>query len=237
MRLGKQEYLWSRGFLAKNLVEGRISTTLVYAGEQNWDLSLLPDHYNQLVESWKDCKKCGLCQHRSKVCHFRGVLPSPFLFIGEAPGKGEDFVGRPFVGKAGHFLQQMLIEIFNCVHPLPFSWCIVNTVGCIPLEWTPAGYKTRAPSGEEQQACSTRLRDLYLMSNARVVFLLGKSAENFSLTGGLTYPDVTPLKPVYLPHPSYIMRQIPTIRLDIRASFIQTVIDEVNAANKKGWMF
>lgn len=37
-----------------------------------------------------------------------GSVDSPVVFIGEAPGKNEDLQGRPFVGAAGKFLDEML---------------------------------------------------------------------------------------------------------------------------------
>jgi uracil-DNA glycosylase family 4 len=64
------------------------------------------------------------------------------MFVGEAPGTAEDAEGRPFVGRAGRFLDDMLRraglsreEVF-----------ITNSVKCRPPG-------SRAPRGDELQTC------------------------------------------------------------------------------------
>jgi len=57
------------------------------------------------------CSRCRLAQGRTKAVPGEGNPHAELLFIGEAPGKNEDLQGRPFVGAAGKFLQEMLESI------------------------------------------------------------------------------------------------------------------------------
>ena len=56
----------------------------------------------------KRCKRCSLCESRSKVVVGKGNIKSKILIVGEAPGKDEDREGIPFVGEAGKVLDKML---------------------------------------------------------------------------------------------------------------------------------
>lgn len=58
--------------------------------------------------------KCGKCALRSgckNVVSGEGSVEAEILFVGEAPGAKEDELGRPFVGSAGKFLDEMLALI------------------------------------------------------------------------------------------------------------------------------
>ncbi len=59
----------------------------------------------------KICTRCRLAQGRTKAVPGDGNPHAEILFIGEGPGKNEDLQGKPFVGAAGKFLQQMLESI------------------------------------------------------------------------------------------------------------------------------
>ncbi|MEX2752074.1 MAG: uracil-DNA glycosylase family protein, partial [Candidatus Freyarchaeota archaeon] len=56
----------------------------------------------------KDCVRCSLCQTRTRVVFGEGDPHARVVFVGEAPGEQEDLQGRPFVGRAGKFLDQLL---------------------------------------------------------------------------------------------------------------------------------
>jgi DNA polymerase len=61
-----------------------------------------------------DILKNNVCEHLAKTAKNlvmgEGNLDTDVVFIGEAPGKNEDEQGRPFVGAAGKFLNEMLAE-------------------------------------------------------------------------------------------------------------------------------
>ncbi len=57
------------------------------------------------------CTQCELATTRSRTVPGEGRADADILFIGEAPGYYEDQQGRPFVGPAGQFLEQLLGSI------------------------------------------------------------------------------------------------------------------------------
>ena len=65
----------------------------------------------QLCEEIIGCRDCELAKYRTKVVPGEGAEDANLLFIGEAPGWHEDRQGRPFVGPAGQFLDQLLASI------------------------------------------------------------------------------------------------------------------------------
>ena len=66
---------------------------------------------SELVQLYEQIRNCALCVlHRSRVKAVPGEGPenADIMFIGEAPGFHEDRQGRPFVGAAGNFLDDLL---------------------------------------------------------------------------------------------------------------------------------
>jgi uracil-DNA glycosylase family 4 len=57
------------------------------------------------------CRKCDIARLRTKAVPGEGAEDAAIMFIGEAPGWHEDQQGRPFVGPAGQFLDQLLASI------------------------------------------------------------------------------------------------------------------------------
>ena len=51
---------------------------------------------------------CGLCESRHQTVFGVGHPRSHWMIVGEAPGEQEDLRGEPFVGPAGHLLDNML---------------------------------------------------------------------------------------------------------------------------------
>jgi len=65
----------------------------------------------ELSRQMASCQACELAQQRNKVVPGEGADDADLLFIGEAPGFNEDQQGKPFVGAAGSFLDQLLASI------------------------------------------------------------------------------------------------------------------------------
>ena len=65
----------------------------------------------ELSRQMASCQACELAQQRNKVVPGEGAGDADLLFIGEAPGFNEDQQGKPFVGAAGGFLDQLLASI------------------------------------------------------------------------------------------------------------------------------
>ena len=58
-----------------------------------------------------DCRRCPLAETRTNVVFGTGDADAQLMFVGEAPGAEEDRQGRPFVGRAGRLLDELLAEI------------------------------------------------------------------------------------------------------------------------------
>ena len=57
------------------------------------------------------CKKCGLCNSRTRVVFGEGPLNAGVFLVGEAPGFNEDRDGKPFGGASGMFLDRLLLSV------------------------------------------------------------------------------------------------------------------------------
>jgi uracil-DNA glycosylase family 4 len=67
-----------------------------------------------LNEVYKDiavCRRCDLFKYATRPVPGEGPEDSEIMFIGEGPGWNEDQQGRPFVGSAGKFLDQLFASI------------------------------------------------------------------------------------------------------------------------------
>src|SRR3954468_18591830 len=57
------------------------------------------------------CRACPLGATHTRAVPGEGRIDADIMLIGEAPGYYEDQQGRPFVGAAGQFLEQLLGSI------------------------------------------------------------------------------------------------------------------------------
>jgi DNA polymerase len=64
----------------------------------------------QIANEISVCTRCELHRTRTKSVPGEGPADARIMFIGEAPGWNEDQQGRPFVGAAGKFLEELLAE-------------------------------------------------------------------------------------------------------------------------------
>ena len=62
----------------------------------------------QIADEIRVCTKCELHRTRTKAVPGEGPADARVMLIGEAPGWNEDQQGRPFVGAAGKFLEELL---------------------------------------------------------------------------------------------------------------------------------
>jgi DNA polymerase len=84
-----------------------------------------------LIDLNKDISLCRLCEiakTRTKSVPGEGAENAEIMFIGEAPGWHEDQQGRPFIGPAGQFLDELLASI-NLKRAQVF---IANVIKCRP---------------------------------------------------------------------------------------------------------
>lgn len=66
------------------------------------------ERMERLYGEIRTCQRCRLWETRGKAVPGEGPVDAEILFIGEAPGVNEDKQGRPFVGAAGNFLNELL---------------------------------------------------------------------------------------------------------------------------------
>ena len=109
------------------------------------------------------CTKCNLCKSRTKAVPGEGDPHAKVMFIGEGPGFHEDKQGRPFVGPAGHFLEELLASI-NLKRSDVF---ITNVVKCRPPD-------NRDPLPEEINACNDYLDRQIAAIKPKVIVTLGR---------------------------------------------------------------
>ncbi|HLF76583.1 MAG TPA: uracil-DNA glycosylase [Dehalococcoidia bacterium] len=109
------------------------------------------------------CRACPLGTQRTRAVPGEGPVDAEIMLIGEAPGYYEDQQGRPFVGAAGQFLEQLLASI-GLKRSDVF---IANVIKCRP----PAN---RDPLPEEIAACSGWLSHQLGIVSPKVVVTLGR---------------------------------------------------------------
>jgi uracil-DNA glycosylase family 4 len=109
------------------------------------------------------CTKCLLHRGRTKAVPGEGPANSEIMFIGEAPGFHEDQQGRPFVGAAGKFLEELLESIGLKRQDV----YIANVIKCRPPG-------NRDPLPEEIEACEPYLDRQIELIQPRMVVTLGR---------------------------------------------------------------
>lgn len=111
------------------------------------------------------CTRCALSQGRTNAVPGEGPADAAVMLVGEAPGQQEDRFGRPFVGPAGHFLNELL-EHAGLSREDVF---ITNIVKCRPPG-------NRTPKPEEIAACNDYLIGQIAAISPKVICTLGSPA-------------------------------------------------------------
>ncbi len=127
------------------------------------------------------CVKCPLCKSRRNAVPGEGSLRAKVLFVGEAPGGSEDAVGRPFIGAAGKFLEELLSQSGLKRE----SVFITNVVKCRPP-------KNRKPHQLEIQTCTPYLLRQIKIIKPRFIVALGSTSAGYLLPeAGLPFSSIT----------------------------------------------
>jgi len=121
--------------------------------------------YKILEKKIKACRKCHLRDTCTQVVPGEGNLEAEIMFIGEGPGENEDKQGRPFVGAAGKFLEEMLGMIGKKREEV----FIANVLKCRPPG-------NRDPLPEEIEACWPWMVKQIKMIKPKLIVLLGRHA-------------------------------------------------------------
>jgi DNA polymerase len=152
----------------------------------------------------RSVQRCEGCPYGQAIAvGARGVPQSPIALGGEAPGKREVEVGRPFVGPAGRLLEEVANEVGIRLDEV----FIVNAVACLPVPTTPrksailacrprlVAELARAPRSVIVTLGATATRSVLNDFGYRVV--AGRGQPRASLWG-----DVMPTV-----HPAYVRRR------------------------------
>lgn len=123
--------------------------------------TLTLDLLREKLKSWKGCE---LARHSNPVLG-EGNPNADVVFIGEAPGQKEDELGRPFVGHAGKFLDELLESIGFKREDV----YITNIV-----KYRPPG--NRDPEPKEKLACLPWVKLELAIIRPKVICTLGKHA-------------------------------------------------------------
>ena len=141
----------------------------------------------QLDEQIRNCRKCRLWQGAKHAVPGEGSATAKVMLVGQNPGAEEDEAGKPFVGRAGKFLNKVLAkngfrreELF-----------VTNIV----KHMSP---KNRKPLPDEVAACAPYLEQQIKTVKPKFVVLMGAVAWQAPRVEGVEYVETV--------HPSAAMR-------------------------------
>lgn len=179
----------------------------------------------EIASQVTECVRCNLHFSRKKAVPGEGPLNASLMFIGEGPGFFENEQGRPFVGQAGKFLEELLAKI-GMDRNMVF---ITNVVKCRPPG-------NRDPLPEELAACAEFLDRQIAALNPRVIVTLGRhsmakflpSARISDMHGQSAWINGRLIVPMY--HPAAALHQ-PSLKSTIEKDFIR--LPELLSQNEK----
>lgn len=150
-----------------------------------------------------DCQRCSLGKTRKNLVFGEGNPEAELVFVGEAPGADEDQQGKPFVGKAG----QLLTDIIEKGMKLERR----NVYICNILKCRPPG--NRNPLPDEISLCEPFLKRQLQVISPKIICALGTFAAKTllktdipisALRGRFHSYDGIKVMPTY--HPAYLLR-------------------------------
>jgi len=174
-------------------------------------MSELTDLYAEIAV----CQRCALSSGRRNAVPGEGPENADIMFVGEAPGFHEDRQGKPFVGAAGHFLNELLASIGLGREDV----YICNVLKCRPPD-------NRDPKAEEIEACRPFLdRQIELVAPKMIVTLGRFSMARWFPNVRISRIHGQPKKiggVLYLPmfHPAAALHQ-PRYRVDIEQDMLK----------------
>lgn len=156
------------------------------------------------------CEKCRLAKGRTQAVYGVGNPHAELMFVGEAPGRDEDIQGKPFVGRAG----QLLTDIIKAMKLTRDDVYIANVIKCRPPE-------NRNPEPDELDACRPYIRRQVELIRPKVIVTLGRFALQSLLEKGYSisavrgqWLDYEGIKVMPTYHPAYLLRN-PAAKKDV----------------------
>ncbi len=197
---------------------------------QNVTIEATYDDLKLMRDICVTCVRCDLAQTRTQVVFGDGPYLPPgqigIMLMGEAPGEDEDKQGRPFVGRSGKLLSQMLKEAGLAREEI---W-VTNTNKCRPVKIEGTRYSNRAPTAPEQKACEIWWQNEIKLLQPQILLCLGATAakkvlndKNFQITKDrgrwVAGPQETEVMVSF--HPSYILRQFEPGLTEVKNTVIE----------------
>jgi len=128
--------------------------------------------FRKVKEEVINCRKCSLYEERIKNNYYpvigEGSHQAKIIFVGEAPGLNEARTGRPFCGRAGDILDELL----ELVEIRREDIYIANILKCRPPQ-------NRDPQLEEIKACVPYLERQIEIIKPEIICPLGRFAMEF----------------------------------------------------------
>ncbi len=118
-----------------------------------------------IADEVRQCRKCGLGSTRTNAVAGEGSAKARIVFVGEAPGGDEDIQGRPFVGRAG----KLLDDIIRAMGLTRQEIFIGNILKCRPPG-------NRDPKADEIVSCLPYLQRQLELINPEIIVALGAHA-------------------------------------------------------------
>jgi uracil-DNA glycosylase family 4 len=122
-------------------------------------MSALSELYQEIAL----CQQCEIAKYRNRIVPGEGAEDADIMFIGEAPGWHEDQQGRPFVGPAGKYLDELLASIGLSREQV----YIANVIKCRPQG-------NRDPLPTEIQNCRQWLERQIEIIQPKMIVTLGR---------------------------------------------------------------
>jgi DNA polymerase len=186
----------------------------------------LPDTLDlaRLRAAAQKCRGCELYRNATQTVFGEGQPHARLLLVGEQPGDQEDRAGHPFVGPAGHLLDDVLAEV-------GIDRAEVYVTNAVKhFKWVPRGKRRlhAKPTAREVSACRPWLEAELQAVHPELIVCLGATAAQ-SLLGSAF--RITRQRGVILPtewadgilatyHPSAILRApTPEARRKMRQDF------------------
>jgi len=162
------------------------------------EYSSLDDFENAI----NNCTKCSLNKSRNKFVFGSGNPNADVMIIGEAPGADEDKQGKPFVGRAG----QLLTDILKAINFDRDEVYIANILKCRP-------HNNRNPLPEEMNECTPYLYKQIEMIKPKIILCLGLVAANYLVDDKLSLTkmrsnvyEINGIKTMVTYHPAALLR-------------------------------
>jgi DNA polymerase len=157
----------------------------------------------RLAEQVRQCGACRLCATRTQTVFGTGNPNSRLMIVGEAPGGDEDAQGRPFVGRAGQLLTEIIEKGMKFKRAEVY---IANVLKCRPPN-------NRNPEPDEIASCRPFLEQQIETINPSVLLAVGKFPAQWLSGSALPIGKLRGQKFVYRGrpvvctyHPAYLLR-------------------------------